>query len=60
MAVPFPNELRYNFIKGTSNTGIRISGESVSPRRATRIKIENNKVRGMDDYPMSESNIFDA
>jgi len=60
MAVPFVNEVRFNLIKGTSHSGIYLNSETVGPRRTARIKVENNKVRGMDDYALSGSNTFDA
>lgn len=51
--LPAPNEVRYNYIKGTSNSGFNIYQETVGPRRLQRIKIENNKLRGMDDYSVA-------
>ena len=60
MAIPFLQELRFNYAKGTLHSGFRITAESVGPRRGSRIKIENNKARGMDDFPLGGSNTFDA
>lgn len=60
MAIPFPSEMRYNYAKGMANAGFLLASESVGPRRASRIKIEGNKVRGIDDYPIGSSNTFDA
>ena len=48
-AIPFPQEIRFNSIKGSANAGIRLNSESVGPRRVPRIWIEQNKIRGMDD-----------
>lgn len=60
MAIPFLNEIRYNYLKGTSSAGFRLTDESIGPRRTPRIKIENNKARGMDDYPMTSARTFDG
>jgi hypothetical protein len=53
LVIPYPNELRFNTMKGSSNSGIRLNSESVGPRRAPRLWIEQNKVRGMDDYSVA-------
>jgi len=60
MVIPFSNEVRYNYLKGTSYAGFRITDESVGPRRSARIKIENNKARGMDDYAVISSKTYDG
>jgi hypothetical protein len=48
--IPSFNEIRYNSIKGTSNIGIFLNSETVGTRRLWRVRIENNKFRGMDDH----------
>lgn len=60
MAIPFLSEIKSNYIKGTSYSGFTMNSESVGPGRVARIKIENNKVRGMDDYPLGSPNTFDG
>lgn len=57
--IPSFNEVRYNTIKGTSDYGIYINSESIGPRRAWRVRIENNKIRGMDDQSIN-TNTFDG
>lgn len=48
---PWFNEVRRNSVKGTSYTGFYFANtESTGSNRAPRIKIEDNKVRGTDDY----------
>lgn len=44
------NEIRRNLVKGTSNYGFGLYGETVGPRRVPRTLMEYNKVRGSDDY----------
>ena len=48
--VPFSNEIRRNFIRGVSNTGLTSGSESVGASRHPRVIIESNKMRGVDDY----------
>ena len=50
MVSPHLSEIRRNFIRGTSYSGIGLYDETVGPRRIPRIRIENNKIRGTDDY----------
>ena len=54
--IPSLREIRYNYIKGSSQYGINVSDETVGPRRVPRIKIENNKIRAMDDYSFAGRN----
>lgn len=48
--IPFPNEIRRNFVKGSSYAAFLLYNESVGARRVPRVKIEYNKIRAMDDY----------
>lgn len=52
---PCFNQIKYNYMKGLSWTGLNISLESYGPIRMPLIKIENNKVRGGDDYSCANS-----
>lgn len=66
--IPSFNELRFNSIKATSYAAIGLGGESYGIKRASRVRIENNKIRGTDDvssgtstfdgWPFVASNIF--
>jgi hypothetical protein len=49
MIMPHFNELRYNDIKGTSYTGLYLYYEGAGPVRTSRLRIENNKIRGVDE-----------
>lgn len=59
MAVPFFNEIRFNYWKGSSYTSIINGDETEGPRRMAKIRIEDNKVRAMDDYAII-SQTFDG
>lgn len=48
--IPFFNEVRRNYIKGTSYNAFNFFSENIGKVRLPRIRIENNKIRGMDDY----------
>ncbi len=43
-------EIRFNSMKGTSSQAMAIPIQSISASRGSRVRIENNKVRGMDDW----------
>jgi len=47
--IPGPREIIGNYIKGSSYAGMLLYNEVIGPRRTARIKIENNKIRAMDD-----------
>ena len=57
--LPAFSEIRYNSIKGTSYVGIILYSETVGPKRSPRVRIENNKIRGTDDYSLV-NNTFDG
>ena len=50
--VPWLKEMKRNYIKGSSNSGIRFYQESYGPRRMPRFIINSNKIRAMDDYAL--------
>jgi hypothetical protein len=52
MVIPYSNEMSYNTIKGSSNYAINIDSETIGPVRLPRLKLENNKIRSMDDYSL--------
>ena len=52
-------EIKRNSIKATSNSAFSFADETVGPMRIAKIKFENNKARGMDDYIIN-SRMFDG
>lgn len=51
--VPFFNQIRRNYIKGTANRGIGLNTETFGPRRLPRVQFDYNKVRATDDYSIN-------
>lgn len=51
--IPSFNQIRRNYLKGTSSSGMVLYNQTVGPRRIPWIEIEYNKIRASDDYAMS-------
>lgn len=61
MSIIYPQEIRRNFVKGTSYAGFTVYNHNVPGAFAgPRVKIEYNKIKGSDDYGVSSVNSTDT